>query len=86
MRLNHLFFCPIRTLSDRQLMSWFLIIYKEAGETTGAQSSLGNSKIIHILYVSVYYILEKAVAPYSSTFAWQILWMEEPGGCSSWGR
>ena len=61
-------------------MSWFLIIYKEAEETTNAQSSLGNSKIIHILYVSVYYILEKAVAPYSSTFAWQIPWMEEPGG------
>ena len=24
-------------------------------------------------------LLEKAMAPYSSTLAWQILWMEEPG-------
>ena len=56
MRLNHLFFCPTGTLSDRQMMSWFLISYKEAGDTTNAQSSLGNTKIIHILCVSVYYI------------------------------
>ena len=29
---------------------------------------------------------EKAVAPHSSTLAWKIPWMEEPGGCSPWGR
>ena len=26
------------------------------------------------------------MATYSSTLAWKIPWMEEPGGCSSWGR
>ena len=27
------------------------------------------------------------MAPHSSTLAWKIPWMEEPGkGCSSWGR
>ena len=56
MQLNHLLFCPISALSDRQLMSWFLIIYKEAGETTNAQSSLGSRMIIHILYRSLYYM------------------------------
>ena len=30
-------------------------------------------------------ILEKAVAPHSSAFAWKIPWMEEPGGLQSMG-
>ena len=25
------------------------------------------------------------MAPHSSTFAWKILWMEEPVDCSPWG-
>ena len=29
--------------------------------------------------------LEKAVAPHSSTLAWKIPWMEEPGGLQSTG-
>ena len=28
---------------------------------------------------------EKAMAPHSSTLAWQIPWMEEPGGLQSMG-
>ena len=34
------------------------------------------------LYVCV---LEKAMAPHSSTLAWKIPWMEEPGGLQSMG-
>ena len=30
-------------------------------------------------------LLEKAVAPHSSTFAWKIPWTEEPGGLQSLG-
>ena len=30
--------------------------------------------------------LEKAMAPHSSTLAWKIPWMEEPGRCNPWGR
>ena len=30
--------------------------------------------------------LEKEMAPYSSTLAWKIPWMEEPVGYSPWGR
>ena len=26
------------------------------------------------------------MAPHSSTLAWKIPWMEEPVGCSPWGR
>ena len=29
--------------------------------------------------------MEKALVPHSSTFAWKILWMEEPGGLQSMG-
>ena len=31
------------------------------------------------------FILEKPMAPHSSTFAWKIPWMEEPGGLQSMG-
>ena len=31
------------------------------------------------------YSREKAMAPYSSTLAWKIPWMEEPGGLQSMG-
>ena len=30
-------------------------------------------------------VLEKAMAPHSSTLAWKIPWMEEPGGLQSMG-
>ena len=31
-------------------------------------------------------LLEKAMAPHSSTLAWKIPWTEEPVGYSPWGR
>ena len=31
------------------------------------------------------FYLEKAMAPHSSTLAWKIPWMEEPGGLQSMG-
>ena len=54
---------------------------------------------IVVIYVCVYSIyrgfpggsaeknspLEKAMAPHSSTLAWKIPWMEEPGGLQSMG-
>ena len=36
--------------------------------------------------VTSFLLWEKAVAPHSSTLAWKIPWMEEPGGLQSWGR
>ena len=35
--------------------------------------------------VCVLMVLEKAVAPHSSTLAWEIPWMEEPGRLQSMG-
>ena len=38
------------------------------------------------IYVGVtIYIMEKAMAPHSSTLAWKIPWMEEPGRLQSMG-
>ena len=33
-----------------------------------------------LLFIVYTHILEKAMAPHSSTLAWQIPWTEEPGG------
>ena len=37
------------------------------------------------LFAYLYHDLEKAMAPHSSTFAWKIPWMEEPGRLQSMG-
>ena len=43
-------------------------------------------KHIHIsIYDYIYIYMEKAMAPHSSTLAWKIPWMEEPGGLPSMG-
>ena len=39
----------------------------------------------HDLLSSSFHFLEKAMAPYSSTLAWKIPWMEEPGRLQSMG-
>ena len=48
------------------------------------------SQSIHLIDIIIYYIyvfnlLEKATAPRSSTLAWKIPWMEEPGRLQSMG-
>ena len=46
----------------------------------------GNKKLRQVkLMVTQMYPPEKAMTPHSSTFAWKILWMEEPGGLQSMG-
>ena len=39
---------------------------------------------LHSLTYLVIVLLEKAMAPHSSTLAWKIPGMEEPGGLPSW--
>ena len=48
------------------------------------------SQSIHLIDIIIYYIYvfnlsEKATAPHSSTLAWKIPWMEEPGRLQSMG-
>ena len=38
-----------------------------------------------IISVLLAFRMEKAMAPHSSTLAWKIPWMEEPGGLQSMG-
>ena len=38
-----------------------------------------------IIYMFIYILLEKAMAPHSSTLSWKIPWAEEPGGLQSMG-
>ena len=40
---------------------------------------------IEIIRQLLYFSPEKAMAPHSSTLAWKIPWMEEPGGLQSMG-
>ena len=40
---------------------------------------------LHLLSLSLLLALEKAMAPHSSTLAWKILWVEEPGRLQSTG-
>ena len=61
------------------LMRWMKlepIIQSEVSQKEKHQYSM----LMHI-----YGISEKAMAPHSSTFAWKIPWMEEPGGLQSMG-
>ena len=39
----------------------------------------------HFFRYRYYIVLEKAMAPHSSTLAWKIPWMEEPGRLQSMG-
>ena len=38
-----------------------------------------------VLYMCILFLAEKAMAPHSSTLAWKIPWMEEPGRLQSMG-
>ena len=53
---------------------WRIILNKE--KTVNDRVFCGKSSIP---------LLEKAMAPHSSTLAWKIPWMEEPGGLQSMG-
>ena len=41
--------------------------------------------LVSIQIVSLCYLSEKAMATHSITLAWQIPWMEDPGGLQSMG-
>ena len=52
---------------------------------TVSQGYLGRECILASFKKSFRDFLEKAIAPHSSTLAWKIPWMEEPGGLQSTG-
>ena len=44
-----------------------------------------KKETLYFLYIYIASESEKAMAPHSSTLAWKIPWMEEPGGLQSVG-
>ena len=59
---------------------WFptVAVNHSSGGEKKAKHSWENVKKIQI-NGELYYVLEKAMAPHSSTLAWKIPWTEEPG-------
>jgi len=53
---------------------------------TCPSSSLDSVLFSLRVYMFLYCAMEKAMAPHSSTLAWKIPWMEEPGRLQSMGR
>jgi len=53
--------------------------------TTNLDSVLKSKDITLLTKVHIVKAMEKAMAPHSSTLAWKIPWMEEPGGLQSMG-
>ena len=53
---------------------------RDVGSIPGLGRSPGEGKVYIVVCVS-----EKAMAPHSSTLAWKIPWMEEPGRLHSMG-
>ena len=45
----------------------------------------GQTGLSDFTFTFHFHALEKAMATHSSTLAWKIPWMEEPGGCRLWG-
>ena len=44
-----------------------------------------RTQLSNFTFTFHFHTLEKAMAPHSSTLAWKIPWMEEPGGLQSMG-
>ena len=53
--------------------------------TTKLDNVLKSKDITLLTKVHIVKAMEKAMAPHSSTLAWKIPWMEEPGGLQSMG-
>ena len=55
------------------------------GRDAPTRMKSGTQGHLYLTSGRVYRESEKAMAPHSSTLAWKIPWMEEPGGLQSMG-
>ena len=67
------------------LLWWLTSITTVSTSDTTATTITRATTIITLLFFSLGTGTEKAMAPHSSTLAWKIPWMEEPGGLQSMG-
>ena len=74
----------------------FLVVARSAAREGSQAPVLGSHSLSHwttmqvptyrnLINITQYSLVEKAMAPHSSTLAWKIPWTEEPGGLQSRG-
>ena len=71
-------------ISLRSTCDGLFFFFTEAPECS-LEACLNLQVLIFGLKASLVLKSEKAMAPHSSTLAWKIPWMEEPGGLQSMG-
>ena len=64
---------------------WKDICFLEENNMTNLNSVLKRRDITLLTNVHIVKAMEKAMAPHSSTLAWEIPWTEEPGRLQSMG-
>ena len=73
---------PVSGILQARTLEWVAISFSNDNNC----DNLSFQKYHHTIHIYIYiYIMEKAVAPHSSTLAWKIQWTEEPGGLQSMG-
>ena len=81
MLITHIYYIAIGICLEKEKFlktMYFMLQFKEVGVYLHGWTLL-------LIYMSVVLMPEKAMAPHSSTLAWKIPWMEEPGGPQSMG-
>ena len=88
--LKNLLQCHSSRASVLQHSSFFMVIlshpYMTAGKTIALTMQTFVGKVMSLLFKMLSrLVMEKAMAPHSSTLAWKIPWTEEPGRLRSMG-
>ena len=63
-----------------------LVMDREAWRAAIHGVAKSRPRLSDFTFTFHFHALEKEMATHSSVLAWKIPWMEEPVGCSPWGR
>ena len=74
-----------RQIEEEKWKQW-QILFSQVSKSLWTVTAAMKLKDTGSLEEKLWPNLEKAMAPHSSTLAWKIPWMEEPGRLQSWGR
>ena len=64
---------------------WELVMDREAWRAAVHGVAKSQTRLSDFTFTFHFHVLEKEMAPHSSTLAWKIPWMEEPGRLQSMG-